>query len=174
MFVGISQCSVINSRWNGLLVLFYCTDFLTLTRSPQVVWISNFARFKDTAATIAATATNSTPWTYTKFHECALHWHLHKIRNSCDEWIRAMQIGAMVENIYMYTFPTTVHIIEIELIRSCIIMFDDMSFVNSAVAAVKRYVSENSLTLASHNNTQQCRKKETTSKTNELCECITE
>lgn len=38
-------------------------------------------------------------------------------------------------------------------------MFDDMSFVNSAIAAVKRYVSENSLTLASHNNTAVPKKK---------------
>lgn len=38
-------------------------------------------------------------------------------------------------------------------------MFDDMSFVNSAIAAVKRYVSENSLTLASHNNTSVPKKK---------------
>lgn len=48
-------------------------------------------------------------------------------------------------------------------------MFDDMSFVNSAVVAVKRYVSENSLTLASHNTAVP--KKETTSKTSE---CVTE
>lgn len=105
MFVGISQCSVINSRWNRLLVVFYCTDFLTLTRSPQVVWISNFARFKGTATTIAATAAN-TPWTYEKNSmnarcvDICIKFGIHAMNEY--ERCRSVQIGAMVENIYVH------------------------------------------------------------------------